>query len=316
MGFGLRWVTGFSSKPPSLKMSSLVRPGLLQRCSKLAGPARTLSTSNIPPASVLTPRKRNISFLTAASVAGVALTSYALGSVYPPSLLALLFPRPAPAPINAATPEGQAKTAEIESNLQSLPSLQAHRTVPEADQWYETRPYVNIPEERRVNSLTAGALRGPGRLAVPALVRAKYDEQESAVWIHVGRGLCGYDGIVHGGLLATLLDETMGRTAIMNLPDKIGVTATLGVKYRAPTKADQFIVIKTRVQEVKGRRVTVTARVEDVDGKLLVEAESLFVQPRYAKLLDTKGIKQAMGSPDAPPPSTESIPVSLGDGKP
>jgi acyl-coenzyme A thioesterase PaaI-like protein len=30
--------------------------------------------------------------------------------------------------------------------------------------------------------------------------------------VHVGRGLCGHDGIVHGGLLATLLDEGLGRT--------------------------------------------------------------------------------------------------------
>lgn len=30
-------------------------------------------------------------------------------------------------------------------------------------------------------------------------------------YLHVGRGLCGHDGIVHGGLLATILDEAMAR---------------------------------------------------------------------------------------------------------
>lgn len=29
---------------------------------------------------------------------------------------------------------------------------------------------------------------------------------------YVGRGVCGHDGIVHGGMLATLLDESVGRT--------------------------------------------------------------------------------------------------------
>ena len=70
---------------------------------------------------------------------------------------------------------------------------------------------MSLPEERRVNNLTAGALRGPGKLALPPLVRARRDESEGWIFIHVGRGLCGHDGIIHGGLLATLLDEGLGR---------------------------------------------------------------------------------------------------------
>lgn len=62
-----------------------------------------------------------------------------------------------------------------------------------------------------MNSLTAGALRGPGKLAVPPLVRARKDESEGWVFVHVGRGLCGHDGVIHGGLLATLLDESLAR---------------------------------------------------------------------------------------------------------
>jgi hypothetical protein len=69
-----------------------------------------------------------------------------------------------------------------------------------------------LSEERRVNNLTAGALRGPGLLALPPLVRARRDESEGFILVHVGRGLCGHDGIVHGGLLATLLDEALART--------------------------------------------------------------------------------------------------------
>jgi hypothetical protein len=62
-----------------------------------------------------------------------------------------------------------------------------------------------------VNNFTAGSLRGPGRLALWPLARVKKDESEAVVIIHLGRSLCGHDGIVHGGLLATLLDETLAR---------------------------------------------------------------------------------------------------------
>lgn len=57
----------------------------------------------------------------------------------------------------------------------------------------------------------------------------------------------------------------------MNLEARVGVTANLTINYRAPTRADQFIVIKTRLVSVKGRKVEVSARIEDLDGLLLAD---------------------------------------------
>jgi len=88
------------------------------------------------------------------------------------------------------------------------------------------------------------------------------------------------------------------------------VTATLNLSYRAPTKADQFIVIKTKIGDVKRRKAHVVGRVEDLQGTLLVEAEAMFVQPRYAKLLNTAAIRQVMGEP----PKGDA-PVHLADGE-
>jgi acyl-coenzyme A thioesterase PaaI-like protein len=190
--------------------------------------------------------------------------------------------------------------------------LQSLRTAPDANDWYEVRPYKNFPEDRRVNNLTAGALRGQGKLALMPIVRARWDETEAVGIVHVGRGLCGHDGIVHGGLLATLLDESLARTAINNLPDKIGVTAKLSMSYKAPTFADQFIVIKVRLDEKNGRKVTVSGRVEDLKGNLLVEANALFVQPKYSKMLSNSVIKKAMGEPEP----RKKDPVLLGGGIP
>ena len=123
-----------------------------------------------------------------------------------------MHPRAAPAPPDPDLPESQAYVIALEEQLQKLPILLKHRVNEDPEAWYETRPYGTIPEDRLVNNLTAGALRGPGRLALLPLVRARVDESEALAIVHVGRGLCGHDGIVHGGLLATLLDETMART--------------------------------------------------------------------------------------------------------
>ena len=143
----------------------------------------------------------------------ISLVSYTLGSLYPPPQLTLLLPRPTPAPPSSPdSPSSAAYTAALEQTLQTLPLLQSLRSKPDAEEWYEARPYTNYPEERRVNNLSAGTLRGPGKLALRPLVRTRKDETESILFIHVGRGLCGHDGIIHGGLLATLLDESLAKT--------------------------------------------------------------------------------------------------------
>lgn len=41
-------------------------------------------------------------------------------------------------------------------------------------------PYKNFDEAKVANSLTGGALRGPGKLAVPPMAFARHDESEAA----------------------------------------------------------------------------------------------------------------------------------------
>ncbi|KAK2467458.1 hypothetical protein APHAL10511_000313 [Amanita phalloides] len=248
--------------------------------------------------------------LIVSSFLSVSLLCYALGSVYPPPQLSLLFPQPAPGPpASPDSPASLAYTSNLEQTLQNLPLLQSLRSRPDAEEWYEVRPYTNYPEERSLNSLTAGALRGPGKLALRPLVRAKRDETEAVAVIHVGRGLCGHDGIVHGGLLATLLDETLARTAISNFPEHVGVTANLSINYRAPTRADQFIVIKTKLDSLNGRKAVVSGRIEDLQGTLLVDASATFVQPKYAKFLNSNLITLALGDPATSAANGEKLKV-------
>ncbi|KAK0194390.1 Thioesterase/thiol ester dehydrase-isomerase [Armillaria mellea] len=244
-------------------------------------------------------------FLFTGIVAGLGL--YLGGAIYPPQELVFLYPRHAPAPLSDLTsPDVIAHTESLEQQLQNLPLLQKVRKADDADEWYETRPYTNFPEDRRVNHLTSGALRGPGKLALPPVVRAKRDESEAWIFVHLGRSLCGHDGIIHGGLLATLLDESLGRLAIVNLPEKVGVTATLSLTYKAPTIADQFVVIKTSLHKLQGRKINVTGRIEDLEGKTLVEASALFVQPKYSGLLNKRPLHEALGMPTPIPPLSDA----------
>ncbi|ELU42374.1 4HBT domain-containing protein [Rhizoctonia solani AG-1 IA] len=218
--------------------------------------------------------------------------SYVAGSLYPPTTLQLINPPPAPPAPALGSQEAEIYLTALEEKLQSLPLVGELR---QRQGWYESRPYQNYPEERRRHSLTSGTLRGP--------VFAKDDESEAIAIIHVGRSLCGHDGIIHGGLLATLLDETLARnvgisSALLNLPAKVGVTANLSVNYRAPARADQFIVIHTHLDKVNGRKATVSGTVTSLETKeVLTEATALFVQPKYAHLLSAHGeVEKLLGS--------------------
>jgi hypothetical protein len=188
----------------------MFNPFLRRFTSRAVGSRRLASSAS----SGLSPAWRTFRFFALTTTLGS--TAYTIGSFYPPPLLTYIAPRAAPPPPDPDLPESRAYVAALEDQLQKLPLLLKHRANdPEA--WYETRPYGSLPEDRRVNNLTAGALRGPGRLALLPLVRARCDESEALVIVHVGRGLCGHDGIVHGGLLATLLDETLARTVSTSL---------------------------------------------------------------------------------------------------
>ncbi|KAF3904341.1 hypothetical protein AA313_de0204328 [Arthrobotrys entomopaga] len=176
------------------------------------------------------------------------------------------------------------RTLEIEAYIQNHPLVQKFR---QDKNLIESRPHLDIPTIFRPNVLTAGVLTGPDRLAVPPLVFADAHGKQLYAILHVGEQLCGHPGIVHGGLLATLMDETLARCCFPALPNKVGMTANLDVNYRAPCKADQFIIIKAETTKVEGRKAWASGRLESLpgigaegDGKLLVEATMLIIEPK------------------------------------
>ena len=154
--------------------------------------------------------------------------------------------------------------------------------------WTESRPHLRLPESQRKHSLTAATLMGPGRIPVPPLVFLEQGKSLVSL-LYLSTDLCGHASIVHGGLLATLLDEGLARCGFSALPNKIGVTANLNINYRNPTPAGSYVVLKAETTRVEGRKVWVKGRIELLGdttkpGKLLVEAEALFIEPSYASV--------------------------------
>lgn len=98
----------------------------------------------------------------------------------------------------------------------------------------ETRPYLDLSLKLRSYNFTAGLLFGRGRISVAPY--CFYDEKEKEITFifHLGTQICGYENIIHGGLLATLIDEGFARCSYLMHPNKPRFTANLNINYRAP----------------------------------------------------------------------------------
>jgi acyl-coenzyme A thioesterase PaaI-like protein len=85
----------------------------------------------------------------------------------------------------------------------------------------------------------------------------------------------GYQGIVHGGLLATVLDEVMIK-AVLALDIRC-VTASMEVKFRAPADVGDLLELEGRVTERKGRIIFTTGSIRNSRGVVVAEATAKYM---------------------------------------
>lgn len=173
---------------------------------------------------------------------------------------------------------------EVDQYLRTHPEAVKLRADPDFE---ESRPHLRYPEGIRARSLTAGALAGPNKLVVPPFVFAHREGKSLVSLMYLGADICGHPGIIHGGMLATLLDEGLARCCFGALPNKVGVTANLNIDYRAPAMANSYVALRAETVKVEGRKAWVEGRIETLpeEGKepvVLVEAKALFIEPKQA----------------------------------
>ena len=88
----------------------------------------------------------------------------------------------------------------------------------------------------------------------------------------------GYPGVLHGGIVATILDEISGRS-MMGDPSapRFMFTAKLEVKYRKNVPTGKALKIVGKAGKSKGRMAEGWAGIYDEEGNLLAEANTLLI---------------------------------------
>src|ERR1700685_575402 len=97
-------------------------------------------------------------------------------------------------------------------------------------------------------------------------------EQDDAARKIIGRFRLGTEyqgafGIVHGGIIATVLDEVMGK--VCRFRGVRAVTAELSIEYLRPVPVDADLVVGGYEVEMKGRNLFLAGDIRDVSGQVL-----------------------------------------------
>lgn len=103
---------------------------------------------------------------------------------------------------------------------------------------------------------------GPGEVEVQHTVPEQYQ---------------GYPGVVHGGIVAAMLDETAGRVHMGGDPPRFMFTAKLEIRYRQNVPVGRPLRLVGKAGKSKGRLATATAFIYDEEDRLLAEADALLI---------------------------------------
>jgi uncharacterized protein (TIGR00369 family) len=108
----------------------------------------------------------------------------------------------------------------------------------------------------------------------------------------------GYPGRMHGGIVATLIDEAMG-WAVYGAA-QWGATARLNVRFRKAVRLDQPLCVEAWVTNLRTRLIELRAEVRDPDGNLLAEGDGTFMRLDERTAREMSDLALQAGREDAP----------------
>jgi uncharacterized protein (TIGR00369 family) len=108
-------------------------------------------------------------------------------------------------------------------------------------------------------------------------LRFTYDEERNCFVcrFRLGKRYTGPPGHCHGGIIATILDEAMGK--VNKLRQVVALTSEITVNYLKPVPLNQQLRVESREVKVKGRKHINMAEILNEKGEVLARSEGLFI---------------------------------------
>jgi acyl-coenzyme A thioesterase 13 len=102
----------------------------------------------------------------------------------------------------------------------------------------------------------------------------KADMGSISVEFVVREDQCNHAGVLHGGIISTMLDELMGMTLITIEIDFLYVTINLHVDFLFGAKAGETVTVTSEVFRVGKKIANVEAKMYNAEGKILAKGTS------------------------------------------
>lgn len=207
---------------------------------------------------------------------------------------------------------------QLEYKLKSLPIYQKLAHSRESGNWIklnswenldrnilehtEEKPRVRGQQEYASPDFTNHTLSHPGGILIKPVIFHNHVTDETVTIVHMGYKLCGYPFIVHGGIIATLLNESFKRSASLSATTHSSLKGdfmvnSLGISYKRPLFANQFFVVKTKgAKNPEGEGLILHSVIENEKGKVVVESDAVVTETGRATKLacESQAIKWAL----------------------
>jgi len=128
-------------------------------------------------------------------------------------------------------------------------------------------------------------------------MKLTFEQDDAGQRIHgrfrLGAEYCGGPGFIHGGIIAVLLDEAMGK--VSRFRQVRAVTAELVIEYLKFVGVDEDLIVEAREVKRNGRVLQRTGEIRNADGELLARGRGRFVEIDPARVGQRSAARTASG---------------------
>lgn len=207
---------------------------------------------------------------------------------------------------------------QLEHKLKSLPVYQKLAHGKDAINWTKMSSWDNLNRNILESSgdkpkvtgqdgcespdLINHTLSCPGGILIKPVIFHNHVTNETVTIVHMGYKLCGYPFIIHGGIIATLLNESFKRCASLSTATKSMLKGdfmvnSLEISYKRPLFANQFFVVKTEMHKcLNDDQFILRSVIENEKGKEVVKSKAIITETGRASFLsyESQAMKWAL----------------------
>lgn len=122
-------------------------------------------------------------------------------------------------------------------------------------------------------------------------LRFHHTDDGVAALCTVPHSYCGFDGMVHGGIISALMDEAAAY-ALFARHGRLGVTRELTTRFVKPVATGSPLRVEGRIVSFAPPEAEVAMTIHDAAGQLLAEGRSFWSFPRLSRIASLAGVKE------------------------